>query len=70
MRAVVLMRVAARSIDFSRFLGSFSAGSCIRERQSMGTRPFPFRDAECCEAVFCFVAMHSSYRDRRGLIRA
>ena len=57
MRAVVLMRVAARSIDSSRFFGSFSMGSCIRERQSMGASPNSFRGGKHSEAAWCLVAI-------------
>jgi len=55
MRAVVLMRVAARLTDSARFFGSVSVGLFMRERQSIGARPF--RDTPRFEGDLGFAAM-------------
>src|SRR5271163_5346395 len=70
MRAVVLMRDAARSIAASRFFGSVSVGLCTRARQpsSMVTRVV--RLATRLAAFCLLVAIGSCYRAGRGLFGA
>src|SRR5271165_6470720 len=70
MRAVVLMRDAARSIAASRFFGSVSVGLCTRARHPSSTATCVVRLARRLAAFCLLVAIGSCYRGGRRLFGA